>query len=187
MEDHEIDYQHYSIPIPRIFYSVEHDGVFQHCSVCGSYLLDEEVSYFIEKAYRGPEVVFEYAMCSGCRDSMETELSMESMVNIGNYFIEHVNMNYREELLEQFDNNIKPWLDECVFTDIKRSECKDYQICAECQGPNLMVSFLPLIISSTAIDEIQNLMSKKTKDSFDRFVRDTLNPPVDFKDIPVLI
>lgn len=187
MDDFEIDDQNYSIPIPRIFYSFEHDGIFQHCTVCHNYLLENDVSYFIEKAYRGKEVVFEYAMCTECRDSMETELSMESMVNIGNYFIEHVNMNYRAELLDNFDNNIKPWMDECIFTGAKRSESQDYQICAECQGTHLMVSFLPLMISSTAIEEIQELMSKKTRDSFDRFVRNSLNPPVDFKDIPVLI
>lgn len=187
MENFEIDYQNFSIPIPRIFYSFEHEGIFQNCTVCDNFLLDDNISYFIEKAYRAQEVVFEYAMCTECRDSMETELSMESMVNIGNYFIEHVNMNYRQELLEQFDNNIKPWLDECIFTGTTRSECQDYQICAECQGGQLIVSFLPLMISSKAIEEIQELMSKKTRESFDRFVRDSLNPPVDFKDIPVLI
>jgi hypothetical protein len=43
------------------------------------------------------------------------------------------------------------------------------------------------MISAKASEEIQKLMSKKTKDSFDSFIKETLNPPVDFKDIPVLI
>lgn len=187
MENFELDFQQYSMPIPKIFHSVEHGGVFKYCSVCKIYLLDDEISYFIEKAFRGTEAVFEYAMCSNCRDSMETEVSMESMMNIGNYFLEHVNISYRKELMETFDNNIKPWLNECIFTGNQMNECQDYQICAECQGANIMISFFPLMISSQAVEEIQQLMSKKTKENFDRFVRDTLNPPVDFKDIPMLV
>ena len=96
-------------------------------------------------------------------------------------------MMRREELIQNFDNSVKPWLDECIFTGEKRLECSNYQICAECRGTNLIVSFLPLMVSFHATENIQQLMSKKTRESFDRFVREKLNPPVDFKDIPVLI
>jgi hypothetical protein len=43
------------------------------------------------------------------------------------------------------------------------------------------------MISEDAVEEIQQLISKQTRESFDGFVRDVLNPPVDFKDIPILI
>ncbi len=180
--------QFFTIPIPRIFHSFFHEGMFPECSVCNKKLLVDEVSYFIEKAYQKGEVAFEYAMCDDCRMSMGEELSLESMMNLANYFMEHGDLIARRELLmDNFDNSVKPWINECLFTGKLRSECKSYQICAECDGENLVVSFLPFMISSEAIEEIQSLISKKTRDSFNGFIRDVLNPPVDFKDIPILI
>ena len=188
MEIENSEDQIFTIPIPRIFHSFFHEGMFPTCSVCEKNLLEDEVSYYIEKAYQRGEVAFEYAMCDECKMSMGEELSMESMMNLANYFMEHGDLlARREKLIADFDNNIKPWVNECLFTGKLRSECESYQICAECEGTNLVVSFLPFMISSDAVEEIQQLISKKTRDSFDGFVRDVLNPPVDFKDIPILI
>jgi len=178
----------FSIPIPKIFHSFFHEGMFPSCNVCDKGLLQEGVSYFIEKAYQKREVAFEYAMCDECRMAMGEELSLESMMNLANYFMEHGDLlARREHLIANFDNNIKPWINECLFTGKLRSECESYQICAECEGTNLIVSFLPFMISEDAVEDIQKLISKKTRESFDKFIRDVLNPPVDFKDIPILI
>ena len=182
------DNRSFSVPIPRIFYSFFHEGMFPKCSVCETPLLKDGVSYYIEKAYNKGEVVFEYAMCNDCRSSMEDEISEESQVSIFNYFFEHMDvMQSHGELIENFDNSVKPWLASCLLTGTKREETESYQICAECEGSNLVVAFLPLMISSDATEEMQKLISKKTRESFDGFVRDVLNPPVDFHDIPMLI
>lgn len=178
----------FTVPVPRIFHSFEKEGIFTNCTVCDSFLLEEGVSYFIEKAFKGNEVIFEYAMCDNCREGIEEEISLESMMNLGNYFMEHVDMYERyETLIHKFDNSVKPWVDKCLFTAKPRIECESYQICAACEGANLIVSFLPFMVSSDAAEEMQMLMSKKTRESFDGFIRDVLNPPVDFKDIPILI
>ena len=180
--------QRFLIPIPRIFYSFFHETLFPECTVCGKSLLDEGVSYFIEKAYRKGEVIFEYAMCDDCKDGMGGELSMESMMNIANYFMEHGDLIARRaELMQNFDNSVKPWVSECLFTGKLRSECEMYQLCAACEGRNLVVSFLPFMVSEDAIEDIQSLLSKETKESFDKFTREVLNPPVDLKNIPILI
>jgi hypothetical protein len=81
--------QFFTIPIPRIFHSFFHEGMFPACSVCDKKLLEDGVSYFIEKAYQRGEVAFEYAMCDECRMSMGEDLSVESMLNLANYFMEH--------------------------------------------------------------------------------------------------
>ena len=180
--------QHFTIPIPRIFHSFFYEAPFPKCSVCGSSLLDEGVEYVIEKAYQKGEVIFEYAMCSDCREGVSEDISFESMMNLAHYFMEHGDMiERRGRLMQNFDNSIKEWIDECLFTGKKRSECENYQICAECEGRNLVVSFLPFMVSTEAIEEIQGLISKETKESFDRFTREVLNPPVDLKNIPIII
>ena len=184
----ETDEKSFLIPIPKIFHSFFHEGMFSRCSVCDISLLKEGVSYYIEKAYNKGEVVFEYAMCNECRVSMETYISEESQMAIFNYFFEHFDaMKEHAELLEKFDNSVKPWLETCLLTGRRRDETACYQICGECNGPSLVVSFLPFMISSEATEEMQGLLSKKTRENFDGFVREVLNPPVDFHDIPLLI
>jgi hypothetical protein len=43
------------------------------------------------------------------------------------------------------------------------------------------------MISGNATEEIQSLISKQTRESFDKFTREVLNPPVDLKNMPILI
>ena len=127
-------------------------------------------------------------MCADCRDKMSGEISFDSMMTLGEYFISNVNINERqEELMNSFDNSIKDWVAKCLFTQQLRCECESYQLCGECDGKNLIVSFSPFMISSSAAEEIQQLISKETRESFDKFTREVLNPPMDFKDIPIFI
>lgn len=184
----DLEHSNFNVPIPRIFHSFEKDGMFTHCTACNSYLLEDGNSYFIEKAVKGKEVIFEYAMCANCRDTMTDEISFESMMALGEYFLSNTNMEERQnELMNSFDNSIKDWVSKCLFTQQPRNECESYQLCAECEGKNLIVSFSPFMISSSAAEEIQQLISKETRKSFDKFTREVLNLPTDFKDIPILI
>ena len=178
----------FQVPIPVIFHSFERDALFAECVVCGRQLLEDGVSYFIEKAYRDSEVIFEYSICDECRGTANDWISFDSMTNIGSYLFDNMDaFNKRGDLLSDFDNSVKPWLDSCFFTETGRSACDNYQICAECEGGNLVVSFLPMMISEEAAEIFQSLMSKQTRDSFGDFTREKLNPPVDFHDIPMLV
>lgn len=182
------DMPRFQVPIPSIFHSFEKDAPFSECVACGRPLLRDGVSYFIEKAFRKGEVVFEYVICEFCRGVVSETISFESMSNIGAYLTENMDaFAGRGELLEGFDNSVQAWLSECFFTGTKRRECDSYQICAECDGLNLVVSLLPMVISEEAAETFQSLMSKQTRDSFGDFTRETLNPPADFHDIPLLV
>ena len=178
----------FSVPIPKIFHSFELDAPFAKCSACGAELIGTATPYFIEKAYKGSEVIFEYAMCDDCRGGMSQEMSEESMANLGLFFMENIDLDERfGTLLGSFDNSIKPWLDKCVITGKPRSECDGFQICAQCENDQIVVALAPMMVSSEATEQIQELLSKKTREGFDGFVKDTLNPPVDFQDVPVLL
>ena len=180
--------ERFQVPIPRAFHSFELGGPFDKCMVCGRDILKDGTTYFIEKAYRSGEVVFEYAICDSCRGDANEMISFESMSNIGIYLMEHSDaLARRSALLNSFDNSVVPWLDSCFFTGTERSECPDFQICAECLGDQLVVSLLPMLISQEAGETFQSLMSKQTRDNFDGFTRETLNPPVDYHAPPLLI
>jgi len=186
--DHENDGVLYTVPIPKIFHSFELDAPFEKCSACEAPLLGTGTPYFIEKAYKANEVIFEYAMCDECREGMGKEMSDESKANIELFFMENINMIERfGTLFHSFDNSIKPWLDRCVITGKQRSECEGFQICAQCENDQIIVALAPMMVSSEATEQIQKLLSKKTREGFDGFVKDTLNPPVDFQDVPMLL
>jgi hypothetical protein len=182
------DMERFQVPLPTIFHSFEKESPFSECVACGRKLLVGGVTYFIEKAYRRGEVIFEYAICDSCRCAANEMISLESMSNLGAYLAENIeSFMSRGELLEGFDNSVQPWLKKCFFTETPRETCENFQICAECDGPNLVVSLLPMMISEEAAEIFQSLMSKRTRESFGDFTRETLNPPADFHDIPLLV
>ena len=176
------------IPIPEIFHSFLYEGMFSECCVCDIELLHDGTGYIIEKAFKGDEVIFEYAMCNVCRMDMYEELSKKSLTLIEHYFDERINLvERRQDLLEGYDQSIEPWIDKCILSGKPRMDCDGYQIYADCDGGDLLFSYLPYIISCDSIDEIQELLSLKTRDRLDGFIRDVLNSPFDFKDMPVFI
>ena len=158
----------FQVPIPTIFHSFEHDAPFSKCVSCDRPLREKGVSYFIEKLYRKDEVVFEYALCESCRSASSEMISFESMTDIGSFLMDKMDsFSEREKLLANFDNSVQPWLKNCFFTDSERISCDNFQICAECDGPDLVVSLLPMMISEEATEIFQSLMSKQTRDSLE--------------------
>lgn len=179
---------HEYIPIPKIFHSFLSEEKFSKCSVCNLYLLKEGTNYLIEKGFKGSEVIFEYAMCNSCRINMAGQLSVQSRKLIEHYFDERVDLaNRREQLIEDYDQSVEPWITECLVQGNQRETCESYQICAECIGEHLVFTYLPFMLSSNAIEDLEKLLSKKTRDKLDDFTRDVLNSPVHLEDIPILM
>jgi hypothetical protein len=180
-----MELEEFTVPIPSCFYSTELGTPFKTCTMCSAALINNETNYFIEKYYRNHNVAFEYAICEHCKNSMSEGISNESLHNMSQYFIENIDILSRIQLLENFDNSIVPWLEKCVFKDIQRSECSEYQLAAQCRGDQLIVSFLPFMVSIQATEEIQTIISRETKENFDRF-REKLNYPVDVNDLVIV-
>ena len=180
-----MDLEEFTVPIPTCFYSTELGTPFKACTMCSTVLIDSDINYFVEKYYRNHNVVFEYAICEQCKNSMSDEISDKSMFAMNKYFMENVDIMNRILLLETFDNSIVPWLKNCIFTNRERSECGEYQLAAQCCGDQLIISVLPFMVSIQATEEIQSIISKKTKENFDKF-RKKINPPVDVNDLVIV-
>jgi hypothetical protein len=172
-------------PIPPIFHSLLKDGMFTHCLDCDRELLESHTDYMIERVFRGTEPIMEYAMCLKCREQLSRELSVESGQRIEAFVQERVVFEDRIEKMWQSEGvDAERWIDECLISKERRSECSEYQIVAACRGANLFVGPLPIMISGKAAREIGKLLSKKTRDRLGEFSSTHFGMPPEFCDNP---
>lgn len=176
--------------IPEIFYSYTLERPFETCTVCGTNLQKPGTSYLIEKAFKKhqttncTDVVFEYAICMNCAEKMYKSLSKESLESITAYFEAHVDLlARRNELLENEDNKPEDWLSSCVIKGTLTETLSDYQICAHCEGPFLVYSYMPYVISGEAARELSGKLSAKTLNQMDDFSDKFLGFPPEWKDL----
>jgi hypothetical protein len=151
-----------SIPIPRIFRPFLEEGPFETCLICGCGLLQPGVHYMIEKAFRGTEVIFEYAICLSCSQNLHKELSAESLQRLRRHFEEHVDWEERDKrLLKTSRGRCEPWLQHCVITGTPRDQAHAYHLIGHCAGDKLVLMFHPFMICEAAMIQMERLISKK--------------------------
>lgn len=115
------------IPVPEELWSFETGAPMQRCFMCDCDLFEAGRNYLIEKAFKGDEVIFEYAICFDCRMKLQGELSQKSLGLILNYFAEHVDFERRRiELLDQHSTNYAKWVERCLVKDKPRAECSSF-------------------------------------------------------------
>lgn len=173
------------IPVPTQFHSLYHEGPFTRCIDCDRDLTSGDCIYFIERAFRGTEPIFEMAMCEDCRDKIEEGLSKESTMRIGAFVEERLDFEMRYQATQQWpDNEVENWLEQCAFLKTPKAECRDYQIAGICRGDQMSIDLFPIMISGAAAEEIQKLMSKQTRDRLGDMVQDFFGMPSEFADSP---
>lgn len=178
---------HRMTEIPTAFHSLFHAGPFRNCSSCECDLLDGSCDYFIERCFRGDEPIFEIAMCESCRATFEKELSLDSRMRISAHIEERLDVEMRLEATASIPaDTIDPWIDTCILSKRPRRDCKQYQIVAFCNGSQMYAGVFPFMISDSAADDLQKLMSKKTRDRHDEMVQDLFGLPSEFADTPLL-
>jgi hypothetical protein len=158
--------------------------LFDTCLVCKRTLLEDGTHYVIEKAIRGEEVIFEYAMCEDCWDQMDDEWSAESRERVEDYYErEGVNLFRRQrDLAKLTADAVDPWIDHCVVTGAPRRECSEYQLFAMCDGADLLLTYAPFMISGHVIDQIAEVLSSQTKGWLNDFIDEYLGLPPELKD-----
>lgn len=147
--------------------------------------MESNCLYCIERVFRGTEPVFEMAMCEDCRAKIESELSEDSMMRVRAYVEERFDLEFRYKATQHWpEQEIGRWLDRCIFSKTPSSECRDYQLAALCRGDQLSIDIFPIMVSSTVSEEMQKLMSKKTRDRLGDMVEEFFGMPSEFADGP---
>lgn len=169
--------------IPERFFSDAEGKPFEHCQVCGKFLLDPGTSYVVEKAVKsipGHEfysTVFEYAICLNCHSKFQQGMSAESVQNLQRYYAQVVAERGRRSLIiDREDFNLDSWLSHCFFTGESVEKMEEYQVVAQFNGPSLVMSMPPMLISGSAIEEMSHLLSDKTIDEMNGFREQYLGP-----------
>ncbi len=164
------------------------DGeLFDECKQCGRSLHEPPLSYSIEKVFKRypnmekPQVLFEYAVCDACAMQIREEFSEESANNMQAYFTQ--NMIGRAQDIEEQELETK--LSTCLLSQKPLEEEQEYAIIARARGGKMLRSHYPFAIGVTAMDEIQELLSAKTRDLLDDFVNENFPGPPEFETVPV--
>lgn len=174
------------VPIPPIFHSLEHEGPFRACTLCGCDLAESE--YFIERVFHHQEPIVEMAICSGCRDEQAQEISAESLVRIRTFLEGRLKKGDRMERLAALSDlsNLGPWLDTCLISDLPAAESPYRSIFAACYGSELMLSTgLPFMVSGQVNEELNELLSEQTRRACDDFLGTHFGMPPEFCDSPM--
>jgi hypothetical protein len=116
------------------------------------------------------ETIFEYALCTACSAKMHESLSSESRARIQEFFATHVNFSERLQLLANKTVRLQRWINECLVRNTPISKTREYQLVAECNGPNIVYSSMPFALSMEAIEEMTMLLSEKSLGEIDDFM-----------------
>lgn len=172
-----------TIDIPDEFYSSKSNKPIEGCIMCGKELLTDYEPYIIEKAFKKnditkeTELVFEYALCSECQQNMASELSKESLNNIKMYYELYVNFEERQQQFKDKENfKLSEWINKCLITGKPLSEYKEFQYGGMFLRNQMMLGNLPFAVGEKAINDMQELISEKTRNFLDGF-KDKIIPP----------
>lgn len=190
--------------IPEEFHNSETGVPFTNCMVCECDLMAETQPYSIERAIRHyPEmelksVVFEYAMCAKCLQTLEKELSDETKQAIAGYFAENFRASERptwsrmtEDEETQTEFTCSDWIDRCSIKNVERSELYEYSLYARCIGDRVIPDVAPYMISGLAQDDLIELFSNKSLGFMDDFTDKYFTGPPELKELfkgrPILV
>jgi len=158
------------IPIPEELWSFETGEPFDRCFHCGETFITLAQPYYIEKAFDGDEIVFEYALCTNCHSELFDSLSTESRENIETYFAANLDVEtYIERQMPSASPDYNRWVSHCMIKKYPRAECNAFQLIAQCNEFGLNPQNPPFIVSSQVIEEIIDLLSTETLGILDDF------------------
>ena len=108
----------------------------------------------------------------------------ESRDKLDLYF--KTNTNFRERYNQFKKHNLfdtEVWLNNCIFKNKSLDEVSEFQICAQCQGTDMLFYNAPYMVCGEAMDEVANLLSNKTLDILNRFWADNVDLPPELEEI----
>jgi hypothetical protein len=144
-------------PVPPDLRSAYHEGPFPSCSDCGRPFGDDDAEpHLIERVFRGGESIFEYALCLPCALLLMSQYSEESKRNLESYFAERLAPDAPEGSC-----------DRCGLSGDSLEE--ERTVAGAAMSGSLLGR--TLVICGGCADGAEAVLSKKTKEAFDAFVR----------------
>lgn len=157
------------------------------CVQCGRDLTDPGTTYYVERALRRDEPLFEFALCESCVYDFEDEFSQESIEAIGRFWLQRADFDDREDRIDLTENGDE-LVETCIVSGRPRRELDEFQVFAWCRdGQFVADGVTPGILSGEIIDELAEKLSRKTRESLDDFIRENLGLPPELHKLPVLI
>ena len=194
MEEREEQQTPEGLPIPEVFLSSDTKAPLTHCIQCDYDLMKGDRFYMIEKVFKRyaaldkTEVLFEYAICSHCYEKMKESLSVESMFNLSNYMMENTDFAAMQKRIEEHPDDPEKWLSHCMIKGTPKEDMTEFQMGACFKGDRLATNFMPpFMIGELAMEEMNGLLSKETKDEMDGFMDDHFGVPPELRKDLVLI
>ena len=170
--DEEFSFESAFPEIPREFYSFETGKPFSVCLECGLPLIDaSESPYIITRAIQNDEPLLEWAMCGDCSERFREEISSESQDAISSFLAnaktgpDHILRSPEEKT------------SYCFICARNRSDLLGYTIQAICSGGELLNMQAPLLVCHDCEEEASELLSKETRDHYDRFFEQHFGGP----------
>lgn len=146
-----------SDPIPPELHSEYEERPFQTCTRCGELLAEIAEGYQLFKLFRGGEPIYEYALCHPCHAGLIADFSTESRERLAEFHRQRVSLNLGRQC--------------CAVCGNDRADDPEYSLTAACQGTGMVHA---LMVCGPCRREMQGLLSKHTRDVWDRFVNDNL-------------
>lgn len=175
--------RNYMIEMPDKFFSDADGKPFENCQVCGKYLLDEDTTYMVEKAFRNYEgydfdtTIFEYAICLDCHMNVQKTMSAESINNLQQFYFRILAEKGNKPIMINLnDFKLDDWLSTCFFTGDTVSDMKEYQLVGQFKGSKMVMNTPPMIVGEAAMEEMSSLLSDKTIDEMNGFREQFLGP-----------
>jgi hypothetical protein len=182
------------LPIPDIFLNSDTKGPLTNCIQCDYNLMQGDRFYMIEKVFKRylaldtTQVLFEYAICSTCYEKMKDGLSEESMTNLSAYMMTNTDFQAMQQRISENPEDPEKWLSHCMIKGMPQEDLTEYQMGACFKGDRLVTNFMPpFMIGNVAMEEMNELLSKETKDEMDGFMDENFGIPPELRKDLVLI
>jgi hypothetical protein len=170
--------EYIQIELPKEFRECYGLVPIERCMTCDAKILESGEPYLIEKAYRRTRIVHEYALCIDCLQKMDESMSFPSRGMRDYWLNKHVRLEERFARISRVaPDDVVPWINRCAVTGRYVGTLDEYQTVALCQGTQLLLCGYPYMISSEAAEELNDLMSKETREEWDRFKGEYLDEP----------
>ncbi|MFY0592822.1 hypothetical protein [Roseivirga sp.] len=196
MDENELGEEHKpeGLPIPDIFLNSDTKGPMTNCVQCDYELLSGDRFYVIEKVFKKypsfqkTEILFEYAVCSNCYENMRGQLSKESMQNLSAYMATKTDFQALQTRMTLYPDQPEEWLSHCMIKGTPKEELTEFQMGACFKGDRLMTNYIPpFMIGGLAMEEMNALLSKETKDEMDDFMGENFGIPPELRKDLILI